>query len=128
MRREAEAEPPISRLEVYFTQGQLPHLSEDVRRALCRDLYGAFAEDISADHLPAYLPKQTDNAPATAAALCSTLREKAGLTPEEVLFALRMVLCLGGMELLLDVIFGRKGAVRSLAGAVQTYCDAQIQI
>lgn len=129
---ESAAGLPVSRLEAYFAPGRPPRLPEDARRALCRDLYGTFAEAIGVAHLPARLPEQAGNDPASAveqaAALCDRLRENAGLAPEEALFALRLALCLSGMELLLDVIFGRKGAVRSLAGAVQTYCDTQTQI
>ena len=129
---EGGASPPVSRLEAYFVPGHPPRLLEDARRALCRDLYGIFAEVIGADHPPARLPERMASDPvataAQAAAMCTSLRGKAGLAPEEVLFALRLALCLSGMELLLDVLLGRKGTVRSLPGAVQAYCDTQTQV
>lgn len=129
----SEAGEPASRLEAFFVPGHPPRLPEDARRALCRDLYGSFAEAIDSDRPLEDLRVPPGTAPAAAAgqeqaaALCALLQEKAGLAPEEVLFALRLALCLSGMELLLDVILGRKGAVRSLAGAVQIHCDTQSQ-
>ena len=129
---EYEAGPPASRLEAYFAPDHPPRLPEDARRALCHDLYGTFAETIGIARPPAPLPERAGQTSAAAAAqasaLCALLGEKAGLAPEDVLFALRLALCLSGMELLFDMLLGRIGAVRSLAGAVQIYCDAQTQI
>ncbi len=126
-----EAGVPASRLEAFFVPGRPPQLPEEARRALCRDLYGTFAEALGVDSpleslraLPCS-PPAAETAQAQAAALCALFREKAGLSPEEVLFALRLALCLSGMELLLDVLLGRKGTVRHLAEAVQRYCDTQ---
>lgn len=124
---------PVSRLEASFTPGHPPRLPEDTRRMLCRDLYGTLAKAIGVDRalelrpLPC-TPPAAAAAQAQAAALCDLFREKAGLSPEEVLFVLRLARCLSGMELLLDVILGSKGTVRFLAETVQIYCDTQSQI
>ncbi len=127
LERDAGALSPA--LGELFEKDRPPRLRAGAREELCRTIYGALSEALGTDRPPECLKKLLREDPAGgevqawAAALCQVFRARAGLSPEEVLFAFRLSGALGGMDLLLDEMLGQEGAARSLTETVQLYCD-----
>lgn len=102
---------------------------EELKQRLCGTLFRTLSELYSDKKVRENLKMIFDLSPAATEAqeqiriLCEMIEREKGLSPDDVLFGIRLIKDLGTMALLLDTLLERFGATDFLVKAVQLYCN-----
>lgn len=109
----------------------LLRLAEEAGRTASRSFYRAVMIGAAAPGLPPDREEWWNGGPGgpqvqtVIRVLCDLCGETDGLSPEEVLFALRLAGMSKGTGLLLDMLSDQEGTLSFLTEAAQIYCDRQ---
>lgn len=103
---------------------------EKLKRLLCGEFYRLLAAMLAEEGSPlnelvrmGERPPESPEGQEQIGRFCEALQRMTQLTPDEILFRLRLIKVFSGLETALDLLMERSGGVHMVTEAVQIYCD-----